>query len=151
MSRLFNAKAILILGFVLAGCTAGLPYHQAKPDFAKLAPGKSRVFVYRTLNMVELVHPRVIWIDAKPFGDALSGTVTFRDVNPGQYIFSEAGRRAKIRVQLRPNEAMYLRLTLHSQPTGELDSKITVVPRQTAEQDMHVLNVIEAKVRDLVK
>ena len=37
-----------------------------------MGAGKSRVFVYRTLNIAELVHPRVVLIDGKPFGAELT-------------------------------------------------------------------------------
>ena len=151
MNRLFNTIAILILGFVLTGCSVGLPYHQAKPDLPKLAAGKSRVFVYRTFIAPELVHPRVVLMDGKPFGDTLTGTASYRDVAPGEHLFSIVDRKSKLKVRLNPGKVTFLRVTIHSTRDGGIDTVIKAVLNNTAEAHMHDINVIEAKVRDLVK
>jgi hypothetical protein len=151
MDRLLKATVILFLGIVLSGCSVGLPYHKAKPNLPALAAGKSRVFVYRSFNVPELVHPRVVLIDGKIFGDILTGTTSYRDVASGHHIFSLAKRNRKLNVQLRPGEVTFLRITIHSDDKGGIDTIIKVVPRQTAEQDLQTINVIEAKFRNLVK
>ena len=129
----------------------GLPYHKAKPNLPALSAGKSRVFVYRAFNVPELVHPRVIMIDAKIFGDILTGTTSYRDVAPGHHVFSIAKRKRKLNVQLRPGEVTFLHITIHSDVKGGIDTILKAVPRQTAEQDLQTINLIEAKFRNLVK
>ena len=60
-------------------------------------------------------------------------------------------RKRMLNVQLRPGEVTFLRITIHSDDKGGIDTIIKVVPRQTAEQDLQTINVIEAKYRDFVK
>lgn len=142
---------ILFLGVVLSGCTVGVPYNKIKADLPKLSAAKSRVFVYRTFNVPELMHPRLVLIDGKPFGDALTGTASYRDVAPGVHVFSIADRKSKLKVQLHPGKVTFLRLTIVTASDSGIDTIIKVIPNMTAEEHMFDLNVIEAKVRDLVK
>ena len=151
MSLSKNFVAFLILTFALAGCSLGLPYSQAKPDFPKLAADKSRVFIYRAANPLAIAFPRVVMMDAKPFGDTFAGTATYRDVAPGGHGFSFAGQKSKLNVQLRPGEVIFMRVSLDVNNEGIGDTVIKVVPKQSAEQDMHYTNMIEPKVRDLIK
>ena len=132
MSPAKNTAFLLILAFALTGCALGLPYNVAKPNFPKLAAGKSRVFVYRTGNVLAMAFPRVVLMDFKPFGD------TF------------AGQKARLDVQLRPGDVTFLQVTLFVDDNGIGDTIIKVMPKQTAERDMHLTNMIEAKVRKLV-
>lgn len=151
MSLVKKSTAFLILVFALAGCSVGLPYNQAKQTFPKLAADKSRVFIYRAANPLAIAFPRVVIMDAKPFGDIFAGTTTYRDVTPGGHSFSFAGQKVRLNLQLRPGDVTYLRVSLDVNNEGIGDTVIKVIPRQTAEQDMHYTNMIEPKVRDLIK
>ena len=151
MSRASKTTAILIFAIILSGCSFGLPYYKAKPDLPKLTAGKSRVFVYRTANLLAVAFPRVVFIDGKPFGDTFAGTTTYRDVAPGDHTFSFAGQDSRLKVQLRAGDVTYLQVTLFVDDKGVGDTIIKLVPKQRAEQDMHYTNLIEPKVRDLVK
>ena len=151
MSLSKNSAAFLILAFALAGCSLGPPYNQAKPDFPKLAADKSRVFVYRAANPLALAFPRVVIMDAKPFGDSFAGTTTYRDIAPGSHVFSFAGQKTNLNVQLRPGDVTYLRVSVDLNNDGVGETIIKVVPKQSAEQDMHYTNMIEPMVRDLIK
>jgi hypothetical protein len=128
-----------------------MPYNKIKADLPKLSATKSRVFVYRTFNAIALVHPRVVLIDGKPFGDALTGTASYRDVGPGEHLFSIVDRKSKLRVQLKPGKVTFLRVTILTASDSGIDTAIKVIPNKTAEADLHGINVIEAKVRNLVK
>ena len=151
MSPAKKSAILLILAFAVTGCALGLPYNEAKPNLPKLAAGKSRVFVYRIGNVLAMAFPRVVYMDLKPFGDTFAGTSTYRDVAPGAHAFSFAGQNTKLDVQLRPGDVTFLQVTLHVDDQGIGDTIIKVMPRQTAERDMHYTNLIEAKVRKLVK
>ena len=151
MSLSKKSTAFLILVFALAGCSLGLPYNKAKPDFPKLAAGESRVFVYRAANPLAIAFPRGVMMDAKPFGDIFAGTTTYRDVATGSHDFSFAGQKTKLNLQLRPGDETFLRVSLDVNNEGIGDTVIKVIPKQTAEQDMYYTNMIEPKVRDLIK
>ena len=142
---------LVVLAFALTGCAIGLPYNEAKPNLPKLAAGKSRVFVYRTNNFLAMAFPRVVLMDLKPFGDTFAGTSTYRDVAAGAHTFSFAGQNARLDVKLRPGDVTYLQVTLFVGDNGIGDTIIKVMPKQTAERDMHYTNIIDAKVRKLVK
>ena len=86
MRRAIKYIGMLIMAIVVSGCTVGMPYDKIEADLPKLTAGKSRVFVYRTFIVPELVHPRVVLIDGKPFGDFLTGTASYRDVAPGAHL-----------------------------------------------------------------
>ena len=151
MRRAIKSIGILLLGIVVSGCTLGVPYNKIKADLPELSAGKSRVFVYRTFIAPELMHPRVVLIDGKPFGDALTGTASYRDVAPGAHVFSIAGRKSKLKVQLQPAMVTFLRVTIFTASDSGINTTIKVIPNETAEAHMHGINVIEAKIRDLVK
>ena len=151
MRSAIKTIGILFLGVILSGCTVGMPYNRIKADLPKLSAGKSRVFVYRTFIVPELMHPRVVLIDGKPFGDALTGTASYRDVAPGAHEFSIADRHSKLKVQLQPGKVTFLRITIVTAKDSGIDTIIKVIPSNKAEADLHGINVIEAKVRDLVK
>ena len=151
MRRATKHVLILFAGLALAGCGQGLPYHQAKPNFPKLAADKSRVFVYRTGNVLAMMFPRVILMDGKPFGDTFAGTSTYRDVPPGKHTFSFTSGKFSLDVGLRPGTETFLHVTIHVDGEGIGDTIIEVVAKETAANDMHYTNMIEPKVRDLVK
>ena len=151
MSWASKSITIFILAIVLSGCSFGLPYHKAKPDLPKLNAGDSRVFIYRTGNLLAMAFPRVVMIDGKPFGDTFAGTTTYRDVAPGPHAFSFAGQISNLNVQLRAGDVTFLQVTLFVDDKGVGDTIIKVMPKQRAEQDMHYTNMIEPMVRDLLK
>ena len=151
MIRKCKAVSILLVGMVLSGCSLGLPYYQAKQNLPNLAAEKSRVFVYRTVNFLAVAFPRVVLMDEKPFGDTFAGTTTYRDVAPGAHAFSFVGQKPILNVRLRAGDVTFLQVTLFVDDKGVGDTIIKVVPKLRAEQDMHYTNMIEPKVRDLVK
>ena len=150
MRRAIKSIGMLIMAIVVSGCTVGMPYDKIEADLPKLTAGKSRVFVYRTFIVPELVHPRVVLIDGKPFGDFLTGTASYRDVAPGAHLFSIADRNSKLKVRLQPGKVTILRITIPTARDSGIDTVIKVIPGKTAEAHMHGIDVIEAKVRNLV-
>jgi hypothetical protein len=151
MSLSKKSAAFLILAFAVAGCSLGLPYNQAKLTLPELGAGKSRVFIYRAANPLAIAFPRVVILDSKPFGDIFTGTTTYSDLAPGGHDFSIAGQKSKLTLQLRAGDVTYLRVFLDVNNEGIGDTIIKVTPKQTAEQDMHYTNMIEPKIRDLIK
>lgn len=80
----YIATAVLLTLAVTA-----IPTDAATPDQAPpLAPNQARVWFLRQLLPGENFHPPMVYVNSTPIAALAEGTVFYRDLTPGQYVFN---------------------------------------------------------------
>src|ERR1700691_6186181 len=86
---LTRRHAIFALSLALAGCVSmGPPYRSVAAALPPVPAGKARIFFYRWLEIYETTAATTAFLNGPPVGLTETGSVLYRDVEPGQYTIS---------------------------------------------------------------
>ncbi len=113
MKSIYRISLMIILGGVLSACASGEAFvGLKKPD-----EGKSRVYAYRTFNLLQSgIYPSV-HLDSKPVGKLKNGGYFTFPVSPGMHTMSLSGdfiqwhyKDYSFPVAIEPNKTYFYRL-----------------------------------------
>jgi len=140
-----------MIGALLAGCSAAPVFHSVKSSIPAVAPDKSRIFVYRSNNLLTFAIARIISVDGKEVGDSFSGTAFYFDTSPGKHVISTHNDETKLEIDVKPSATIYVKASFINQNSGFGTASLAITDKNSAENDMHYTNLIETKVRQIIK
>lgn len=123
---------LLLTSFVVAGCAIGTQFEEAKSGIPELANGKSRIFVYRTANLVTLAFPRKFVVDGKHIANILAGNSYYVDFAPGDHTITDGGGDFVLKLKLEAGQTKYVRYSIVGDSVAKGNTIIEDVPETQA-------------------
>jgi hypothetical protein len=112
VANFFRYAALTVLLALGACAPAGPPF--ASVALPPVPNGMARIYFYRWLEPYETVAPTTAYLNGQEVGVTETGSVLYRDVQPGQYlisVFSEGVFPNQFKtVVVRPGEQVYARI-----------------------------------------
>ena len=112
--RAIRSAVLPILLAISACAPAEPPFGTVASDIPPLQAQSARLYFYRALEPYETNAPTTAYLNGKEVAVAWMGSVTYRDVAPGQYLISVFSRGRYPNqfktVVLRPGETAYVRI-----------------------------------------